>query len=52
MLMLHIPTSILHIFGSRLSAVVGCDMVLRWNKKKSVGPDGFRLMVIILLKRR
>ncbi len=49
--MLLIPMSILHLFGSQLFADVGCDMVLRRNKKQSVGPDGFRFMVIIFESR-
>ncbi len=45
MLMLLIPMIILHVFGSRLNPVVGCDVVLLRNYKKSVGPDGFRFMI-------
>ncbi len=33
MFMLLIPTSILHVFGSRLVAVVGCDIALHRNFK-------------------
>jgi hypothetical protein len=50
--MLLIPTSILHVFGSRLNPIVGCNMVLPRNKKISIGPDGFRFMVIIFLECR
>ncbi len=38
-----IPMSILHVFGSRLSAVVGCDMVLHRNKKNLLGLMGLYL---------
>ncbi len=49
MLMLLILMLILHIFGSRLNPVVGCDMVYFGITKQSVGPNGFRFMVIIFL---
>ncbi len=52
MLMLLIPTSILHVFGSRLNLVVGCDMVLHRNYKIICWAQWFKIYGDFFFERK